>query len=422
MDFIKKFKKLFIPRKSKTEKIDIKIDGVVGFLENEKNKIIAPILDDIKGLYKELGKITKDISDDLNRLKKAELEPGTDSRLQRIAQDNRSSLVQKINIFLSSLPDKYDEKADLKCAGRLVKSLREMATKCTRNIAICGRFFKQETGALLAELRRLEKVLEKLEKSLNIRNKKAKPLNDIKRVADSAIADIKMLKKLRLALSCMQADLGKNKEELEKTREIINELNKNTEMLSLLDEMDILQRKLQQSRLVVTNSISPLNKPMKKFMHDFGVSKQDAKILDSYLKNPLQTAKDDRLETLKKVLPEIRANISKLTSSAMEKKVLREIDHILGGSADSKLEELLSLEAWLAEIRLRTGDFRARREKIDIKIKELEKRAMDIKKDIGKTRDKIRTTESHVKKVVQELEKGLSEITGKEVKVSFGRT
>ena len=300
----------WLDRKTKPmlDKLNIKIDEIIGKINDEKEKV----------------------NENLKTLENAQLQnPKIPERVKTIMQGNREGFIKKASSFFKNIDLNYNDYGELTEKCRNIENEINLLGKGTaKNYQILNEFFAREAEKVAANIKSIEKCLKELANAIG--SSKLSDIDEIKSGIINLKNKIKLKESYSMQLESSNKNLqsGKNKKNDIETG--INEIKsssdyKNYEKLS--EEKEKAEIKIKEIEDTLFRDFSVLEKSLKKYAK---IAFEDEGMILEYLKNPIiALIKDDDFKILK-VLGNLKSSIERDKLELEEKKKNKAIEKING--------------------------------------------------------------------------------------------
>ena len=300
----------WLDRKTKPmlDKLNIKIDEIIGKINDEKEKV----------------------NENLKTLENAQLQnPKIPERVKTIMQGNREGFIKKASSFFKNIDLNYNDYGELteKCRN-IENEINLMGKGTAKNYQILNEFFAREAEKVAANIKNMEDYSKELMNSIS--SSKISNINKIKSTITELKNKIKLKEICSVQLEGNKNDLQSNKNKKTEIENRINEIKsgsdyKNYEKLS--EEKEKAEIKIKEIEDTLFRDFSVLEKSLKKYAK---IAFEDEGMILEYLKNPIiALIKDDDFKILK-VLGNLKSSIERDKLELEEKKKNKAIEKING--------------------------------------------------------------------------------------------
>ena len=412
--------------------ITLKFEQADSFLKENTYSFRESIKDMTDHAIEDIKDSFKDLDENLDSLEKAVPEEQSKDKQVKFMFDNRASFLRKVKTFENNIAFPSTKKVPKirEFYKSLIANMNVLLKDTHKNIYFANMLFSEEMGKTINGLRELSSIADQSIKKLDSNKEKIEMIeqveNDIKEVQNLTTKKKTIFLSQKKSKENLNEFQGK-KEKLLKELDILNTGEEIKTLKKEEEKLKCLEEEIDTIRNRIINMFSPISKTMKKYeRYSTGLSKEEKKILVLYIDSPVEAAiQDNDMKTLDKILQDAEDLIKKRRITLKDKQEEKILKHITRLKNHEELKgSLLSYE----ETKRQADETNIIIKDMNIseRIKSEEHEIAVLKETIGKEKENMTGLENSVVQVnedillkIKELERGLSDISGKDVLMSI---
>lgn len=325
-------------KQEEAKALDKKEMGLSELLLHLKDKIQdsdIKVEDELKEMHNRVKEIAKNYSNSLKNLENAKGPEKIDSALLNVTRSYISAMIKKFNNAFMEFerPANYSVETFTEYFRKCTESLIEAEKDSMRYVSPLKQVFSGEMNSVLKASDDANKVITDIRSKLSSKYFEMKPLLDLLVLVEEFEFHVEKSKNMEMQLTEAKLQIETFKGNVNEVNQKLSDLLKSdswSEYQIKLQEIEALARKKEEIFSLVVQTISPLDKAMKKLKKMSAGEDED--ILDLYISNPVDAfVRDDNQKSIIKIISKIKENAEKGTlqiDTEKEKKILENISNI----------------------------------------------------------------------------------------------
>jgi len=408
---------------------EVSITELIQRLESRKSEMEAYFEPDLRRMHERLVQASKEMSESMSRLQAAQCPSKIDDVVMKLAISFRTSLIKSFNqLFIDVAKDvgfgleNFDQYFS-KCSSDLIEAEKD----AMRFVKPLREVFPNETKDVLKKVDRMEEVVEEIGSGLGSKKSILSPLVTALGEARSLESEIARIRVAEGQLSENDSQLSQLEEKKRSDEARIAEIMGSEawrEHLAGKSELAQLQRRRDEIRSLITQTIISMERPMKrlkKLVIDGREMVENMHLLDSYISDPFEGFQQDDGRNVAEFIVKI-SSLSKrgeLELDEKERRMFEKASNLADMLAKMRLDYAnLESEARGMEERLATSEIVAENSRLNGEVRSLDSRIAEGRERKAKLEAGILKLREGISATAEKASQSASKALGEQIRIS----
>lgn len=293
------FSRLF--KKKGTKQIELKVEELPDWVKTRAKENLSSIEAELKEQFKKISSKSKQITENLDKLEKAELQnPKMITRAKQIMAGNRESYIMKVEHFLEEIeiPEELSLESVKEFLENYDEAIKSLTKSSVKNYYMVSEFFGNEIGAVARNIKEIDNQIKMVNVFLSERNDNLLKINETLDLVSNIKGNEKRIGEIKQEIAEFEQQQNSIDADLEKTKLKISKIKSKksfTDYNKQLENEVFKRGQLKKLESELNLDFSVLDRALRKY------SKITLKqgVVDGYLENPINMLlKDGELEIL----------------------------------------------------------------------------------------------------------------------------